>query len=784
MSTGVCRKKSNTVSVLAGVVLAACLAGSARGPAAEPANPPEPKNAMANPSFELGRDAWVIDQADGTVSRFALDDADSFDGRYSALVDVGAVQDWGMQLGQRVDAGRRDGTYTFCALAKSVGGPVTVGLRIERAAGPWDTVAAGSFTLADDRWTELHVTFKVVTNYPEGWFAYVGCTQPQARFRVDAFRLYEGEYVPFEQAAHQAAVSPAVRLFDTRASFAEGLPPDALAHSAQWAELPGGQTQHEFAGDALFLNDRVAVHLRRGAPGTEVCSLGLGRLVRRAILAPAVASGEPRIDSWEVLANGPDATAVSVRFSVGESSPVTLVHELAAGQVFVRTEGRGGAEALRVEAPCRFLVLPDFFADDIVVDADALGASEAELPSENFLLHMLDTRDAIVAAVWDWRGEDLHVGLSQRSARRLFDWSEVRFGPSGKVWVAVIEAPGVWHVHDVARGDAGRAVALDWKAPFGAAWRLDWRREDGLTDSWEMLTQTPSGGYVKPGWFGGPDSLPPDRRRWTTVLGWFQYPCWIDRAGRGHIQPFMAVLRFQGPALLYPINRTPATPLDVFTVVDLVRATLGVGPCEYILDVEGQAHEYKGMATCEARDTLNPIYQAGQQKQRRAEIEHALDAVMVFIRHIRGRIEAYVGFGHEMLAYLDAQAKASPQIAGPLNELAAFARAIDEKVDQRREAIKTPDYAAALVERFRQTMLDYEGPDAFQKCRQLTEALVEIGGNQDELVGECRWAVKVLRQRAALAAAQDPRLAQVAAEIRRRSQEVLRNPAGHEGARH
>jgi hypothetical protein len=246
----------------------------------------------------------------------------------------------------------------------------------------------------------------------------------------------------------------------------------------------------------------------------------------------------------------------------------------------------------------------------------------------------------------------------------------------------------------------------------------------------------------------------------------------------------MEVLRFQGPALLYPINRTSTTPLDVFTVVDLVRATLGVGPCEYILDVEGQAHEYKGMATCETRDTINPIYQAGQQKQRRAEIEHALDAVMAFIRHIRGRIEAYVGFGHEMLAYMDAQAKASPQIAGPLNELAAFARAIDEKVDERREAIKTPDYAAALVERFRQTMLDYEGPDAFQKCRQLTEALVEIGGNQDELVGECRWAVKVLRQRAALAAAQDPRLAQVAAEIRRRSQEVLRNPAGHEGARH
>jgi hypothetical protein len=32
--------------------------------------------------------------------------------------------------------------------------------------------------------------------------------------------------------------------------------------------------------------------------------------------------------------------------------------------------------------------------------------------------------------------------------------------------------------------------------------------------------------------------------------------------------------------------------------------------------------------------------------------------------------------------------------------------------------------------------------------------------------------------------AQDPRMAEIAKEIRQRSQEVLRNPAGHEGARH
>ena len=52
------------------------------------------------------------------------------------------------------------------------------------------------------------------------------------------------------------------------------------------------------------------------------------------------------------------------------------------------------------------------------------------------------------------------------------------------------------------------------------------------------------------------------------------------------------------------------------------------------------------------------------------------------------------------------------------------------------------------------------------------------------LAGECRWVVKALRQRAGILMALDPRAAPIAAEIRARTQEVLRNPAGHEGARH
>ena len=62
--------------------------------------------------------------------------------------------------------------------------------------------------------------------------------------------------------------------------------------------------------------------------------------------------------------------------------------------------------------------------------------------------------------------------------------------------------------------------------------------------------------------------------------------------------------------------------------------------------------------------------------------------------------------------------------------------------------------------------------------------LTTIGGQQDEMVGECRWVVKALRQNAGILMATDPRMAPIAAEIRTRTQKMLRGGAAYEGARH
>jgi hypothetical protein len=739
------------------------------------------ESAFADSGFEFGTGGWSVSTAPGTEAEFAADGVDAAEGSRSALVTVGEVREWGVQFGQPLEPYPRGTTCTFAVMARAVGDPVPVSLQIERSADPWDRAARSEqVVLGTDAWQELHVTFTVADDYPEGWFAYVQCTEPDSRFRVDAFRLYEGDYVPLADALAAGPAPPIVRVFDTGATHAEPARGVEVERRLGWQEVT---REGVAAGDLALVNDRVAAIARSRAGCVDVYSLGPGRPELRATLSAVGPAPVAKTDYITVAESSPAASSIGIALTFEDGTRGDVSVGLRMGQGIVEVAAGPGVRALDLNAPSRFAILPDFFADDIVLDAPDIPVAEAELPAENFLLLPAPDKAALVMAVWE-EAADIPVTIAGDAAARAVQSARLPLADGARAWVALLTGRDVWHVHNVEAADAGEVLALAWHTPFPAQWRVDWRKDDGLTESWEMAVEKSGGGYTKPGWFGWPTQLERDRRRWTTVLGWFAYPCWVDRDGSAYLQPLDKVLTFDGPALIYPINRINSTPLDEYTVVDVVRGTLGVGPCEYILDVEGQASQYRGRATCGTRDLLNPIYQAGRQKQERAVIEQALIDVVVFIRHIRGRIEQYREFGRELIAFLEEQRAEHPELGGQIDELAVLTGQIEERTADRREAIKTPEYAQALADEFRATVLDYDGEDAFERCRRFTAAWVEIGGNQDELVGECRWVVKMVRQKALLLAAVDPRMNDIAREISRRSQIVLRNPASHEAARH
>jgi hypothetical protein len=621
----------------------------------------------------------------------------------------------------------------------------------------------------------------------------------------------------------------AISLWDTGKSSAEPLAAQAVEQKNGWQAIENVPTPKAFQGDAVVSNGRVLAIARRDAPGVELYSLGLGKPNFRTRLLLTPATGIER-----VIVTERSGTEIGLEV---ESKSGRARFRLKKGEPYVEVQAVSGEATLRVECPSRFAVLPDFFADDILFDPRKVSLDKVELPSENFLLLFTGKQDALVMSVFENRAQDVRVTLAGKGQARALTGSEISFGKQGnKIWVAVLEGAGMWHALDVRPVDAKKILPLDWKMPFTAQWRVDFTRHDGLTDSWDMLLPDkdgPENGFIKPSWLtqdgkmraaartrtGAIDDdayatgwiasqrLDAHRNRWTTVLGWFEYPCWSDRSGKGFLQPLAhKKLAFDGAVLIYPITRLAETPIARYTPVDVMRNTLGIGPCQHLLDVEGQKEEHVGRATCHVWRLLTGIYRSGEQQAKRKEIETYLGDALEFVTHIRNRIARYVAFGKDLRKYLAEQRTAHPELKENLDALDALAGAIDERVEPRMQTILTnptlkkiaaqlaqrkdeptpPALAAQLNRNFLTSgLIDYTGADWQAKLdTEYCNPLTLIGGEQDETVGECRWVVKALRQKAGILMAADPRMASIAAEIRARTQKMLRGGAAYEGARH
>jgi len=579
-----------------------------------------------------------------------------------------------------------------------------------------------------------------------------------------------------------------ITVWDTGRPAAEALAPAALAGENDWTTIPLGETADSVKGDAVLSNGRIVAVVRKQDSAVEVDAVKPGGAVARVRLRLMTVAGEPaaRLKRVAVVENTRASACLEATFETANGAEVGGRFRIKRGDVTVQAEPGTGAGTLRVECPGRFGVLPDFFADDITIDATRLPLDATEVPSDNFFMHLTGAGDAIAMCVFENRQHDVKVTLAGAGDRRIITGSEIGF-EGKKIWVALLEAPKIWYTRDLASADAGKVIPLDWKMPFPAAWRVDFTQSNELVDSWEMLLQEQKNGkYIKPAWLGsGAGMVSEDRYRWNPVLGSFHYPCWSDPEGRGYVQPPRKdVLQLRGPVVVYPINRVKQTPLDAYTALDVMRNTLGVGPCEYILDIEGHKSVNKGLATCASRDTIVPIYQKNEQREKRAQVDKVLDDALTFVKDIRGRITRYVELGKQIHQYLADQKKSHPELSEFIAEMDRLTSEIDDRLAARADKIKTPEYVARMNEDFRKHVLDNVGPDALKKCQAYGEALVVIGDNQDELAGECRWVVKALRQRAGILVARDPRVAPIASEIRARTQEALRNAAGHESPHH
>ncbi|MCC6486268.1 MAG: hypothetical protein IT364_02100, partial [Candidatus Hydrogenedentes bacterium] len=268
---------------------------------------------------------------------------------------------------------------------------------------------------------------------------------------------------------------------------------EGVRAKAEWTLVGEDDTSHAFRGDAVLLNDSVAVVLRKGYAGAEVYAKVDGLYVPRARMEALDAKGQPSgtVSGMRVEENSPASVMVACSFGAGPNAASTLAFRISTGQIIVEVQPRESAAALGIRIESEFLVIPDFFADDLVYASGDLVSPRSGLPAENFLMLLASGGDAIATCVWPSR-EQRAVAIRTEAEPRRIAGADITFHGEAPVWVAFHEAKTLWHRQPLPASALAQNQALAWTPPFPARWRADFRTDSEAALSQNFIEDTPS----------------------------------------------------------------------------------------------------------------------------------------------------------------------------------------------------------------------------------------------------------------------------------------------------
>lgn len=444
--------------------------------------------------------------------------------------------------------------------------------------------------------------------------------------------------------------SPFTRLYDTVAPVPASLPANDSSAPRKWKALAEGDLTHAFAGDAAFMNGQLAIVLNSARGQADLYSRSKEGWCLRACLRPADGNGLPAaaaLTDIRIAENSSAATAVEAGFKSADGNLAFFRFRLAAGAFFLEVRGGKGASALAVIDDSSYVVVPDHFGDDLVFDcsdAQFSASSAVALPTDNVLLHLVDKGQAVIACVWGASTQRAWLRAQPCANGPASSVCTIDMKDSNSLWLAVCEDKDIWHAHSIPAADPNGVSPLEWKPPMAAQWRASLAGSDSSARSWTFAEANDPGGNDRP-------------CRFDVGRTWVCLPA----------SPALA----KATIVIYPIDRRKATPLDVFLLTDLMRETLGVGPCQYVLDAEGL-----GSAQAATVESVTAwIEKQLERKPARRQAEDIADRLAAMVRHVEAqqdRIEEYRRFARRVVEICQSSAT-SDRTGSPARMLAVAA---------------------------------------------------------------------------------------------------------------
>ena len=514
---------------------------------------------------------------------------------------------------------------------------------------------------------------------------------------------------------------PRARLHDTGAPAADPMTAAAMAARTGWRAVAGGVRAHGFAGDAVFLNGRLALVLRQRGRGAEVYARGAGGLRHRATVAP---DGAVSLASVKVVQNDGGAVALDARFAAEAGGPRAVRFRLTAGAVLFEATAREATSRLVVRGRMRYLVVPDYFADDRVFAPGLLDHTAFGLPAENAVLGLIEGGGAIVLCVWRSHRQNADMVLAGDAARPRLDGCAIGCEAGQTVWVACLEGTRLWQARTVTPRDWAAALKADWRVPFPALWRASLALGNGSAESWDLAV--------------GP---------------------------RDSFVPADAPL----PLIVYPLDRGRTTPLTVFCAIDILRSALGVGPCQYVLAAEGLGSEVPATPDAVTR-WVEKQFRRGREARQAEAIGERLSQMVRCLERTEARIQRYAALAKRLYPLTQARPESRGALAATRGLIPILAT-LELSIARRPLATaggrfrgSQPDQLLALIGK----------PNAREGCERLCAELRHIGAGQSRVLAQCRMAARELSQWARVTAAPHVELRESRRKIAAETQAILR----------
>jgi hypothetical protein len=510
--------------------------------------------------------------------------------------------------------------------------------------------------------------------------------------------------------------TPSTYLFDTGTASASRLATEKIKPK-DWTLVPEDDLTHKIRGDAVLVNDRLAVVLRSAGAGAEVYGQTNSGPKYRVEIAPRGSSGQKpaALSSVRILENGPAAVTLAGTFAAAGGGSCSLKYRITAGQMIVEVRSGQGTEQVAVSAEIRYMAVPEFFGFDMVFSPQAAPRPRLRLPTENMLVSLLDGGNAEVMCVWPSNRQEA-VALQSKGA---IDGCEIKAIADKPLWVACLEGAGLWHEQPATSPDT-TIGHRKWNPPFAAKWRVDLLQ--GLVEAQSS---------------------------------------WLRDDGTIHLATSN---RTPYSYLIYAMDRSQATPLTTFTPVDILRGTLGVGPCQYILQTEGLGSDANPTPD-NVMTWVEKQFSRNKEKKVAGEIREKLAQMVEHVGQAQARIEKYVRLFAEVekLCETDSASKAVSRV------LAALAHVGSVPADMQIHPI-TPHRARDMAD----AVIELIGADnALPKCETQGRQLREMGAAQDRTMALCRMRARWLRQSAAMQAEDHPGDAALAGKVQAKVEAVL-----------